>query len=236
MTRLEEAIDVLTEGAGVASRRRAVELVREAMTAIEERGGARPSETEDVRAFSLKMGQLVGDAPRLLAKRKLAERLNFVLEELRETATAGGLELDPQAISFVPGDAAPDLFEIADGLVDLVYVAKGTALMMGIPWEACWDEVQRANMAKVPGPSAKRGSAVDAVKPPGWKAPDHRPILVARGFDPDRPGAPVDDAAFVAAEVPGTSETCAWCDEAWTSHTPFQASTCRAFLMQGGRP
>ena len=36
-----------------------------------------------------------------------------------------------------------------DALIDLTYVAMGTAYMMGLPWQDLWDEVQRANMSKV---------------------------------------------------------------------------------------
>ena len=68
------------------------------------------------------------------------------------------------------------LAEMADALVDLCYVAVGTAVGMGINFEACWDEVHRVNMTKEransDGSNSKRGHSNDIVKPPGWTPPD----------------------------------------------------------------
>lgn len=81
-------------------------------------------------------------------------------------------------------DAAPecDLEKAADALADLVYVALGTAHMMGLPFDAIWAEVQRANMTKERAESArdersKRQHVFDVVKPAGWTPPDHGPAL-----------------------------------------------------------
>lgn len=106
--------------------------------------------------------------PRHLSNRKLQERIDFLKEELDELQRAADRQ---------------DLAEIGDALIDLVYVAKGTALMAGLPWEAMWAEVQRANMAKERGPT-KRGHRVDVCKPEGWVPPDHVGVLKANGYDP----------------------------------------------------
>jgi predicted HAD superfamily Cof-like phosphohydrolase len=71
--------------------------------------------------------------------------------------------------------------DAADALVDLVYVALGTAHMMGLPWQTLWNEVQRANMSKERALSAKqstRGTAFDVVKPIGWTPPSHTAALL----------------------------------------------------------
>jgi predicted HAD superfamily Cof-like phosphohydrolase len=75
---------------------------------------------------------------------------------------------------------------MGDALIDLVYVALGTADLMGLPWEKMFEEVQRANMAKERAKSADesmaktgRGHVLDVVKPAGWTPPDHLPILTA---------------------------------------------------------
>lgn len=50
------------------------------------------------------------------------------------------------------------------------------AVLMGIPWEVCWNHVQAANMAKKraaeDGSDSVRHTPWDVVKPTGWKAPD----------------------------------------------------------------
>jgi dCMP deaminase len=80
-----------------------------------------------------------------------------------------------------------DLSGMADALVDLVYVALGTALVMGIPFDECWREVQAANMRKVRANGAddersKRKHLLDVVKPEGWKPPDVAGVLLRAGL------------------------------------------------------
>lgn len=72
--------------------------------------------------------------------------------------------------------ANDDLVEIADGIVDLIYVAIQTAICYGIPAEV-WDEVQRTNMAKFPGGRIFRREDGKILKPEGWVPPDIAGIL-----------------------------------------------------------
>lgn len=120
----------------------------------------------DVRAFHDKF-KIRGPAqPRLLGEEAFTFRSMFLQEEVEE---------------FVEAQFKGDLAQAADALVDLVYVAMGTAVLMGLPWQALWDEVQRANMAKrraLPdGSDSKRGSPLDVVKPPGWRPPQIEAVL-----------------------------------------------------------
>ena len=67
-----------------------------------------------------------------------------------------------------------------DGLVDLVYVALGTAYLHGFDFNEAWRRVHTANMLKVRAENSavsKRGSTHDVVKPPGWNAPDHYDLV-----------------------------------------------------------
>jgi hypothetical protein len=102
----------------------------------------------------------------------MAYRLRFLREELDEITKAWGDD---------------DLAGAADGLVDLVYVAMGTAHLLGLPWQQLWDEVQRANLAKERATSAEderstRGHSLDVVKPEGWTPPDVTGVLERFGF------------------------------------------------------
>lgn len=120
---------------------------------------------EDVAAFHEKFGLAYNGGPRLLDFDTLAYRIKFLEEELGE---------------FVESTAEQDLEGMADALIDLVYVAMGTAYMLGLPWQQLWNEVQRANMSKVRAKSAdesKRGSSLDVVKPAGWTGPDIKRVL-----------------------------------------------------------
>ena len=66
-----------------------------------------------------------------------------------------------------------------DALIDLVYVALGRLVEMGIAPVALFGEVHAANMRKERGTVAKRPYSLghDAVKPPGWTGPDVAKLL-----------------------------------------------------------
>ena len=86
-------------------------------------------------------------------------------------------ELDEFNRGLEEGDEA----EMFDALLDLVYVAMGTAHLLGYPWQQGWEAVHAANMAKVraskDGKDSKRGSSWDIVKPAGWTPPDIRSLV-----------------------------------------------------------
>jgi len=68
-----------------------------------------------------------------------------------------------------------DLEEEFDALIDLVYVALGTAYLHGFDFNEGWKRVHEANMKKVKAQNkreSKRNSVHDVVKPEGWVAPD----------------------------------------------------------------
>ncbi|UIS73819.1 nucleoside triphosphate pyrophosphohydrolase [Pseudoxanthomonas phage PW916] len=147
-------------------------------------------EFEDVFNFHAKFDLLRFEKPGHLTKGKLRERIEFMQEELNEFVEGCGLVTMENSDS--PGipvlsyedDGEQDLAKQADALVDLVYVALGTAVMLGLPWDWLWNDVQRANMAKVRG-MTKRGHAVDVTKPPGWQGPQTQRILDLAGYNPN---------------------------------------------------
>jgi len=111
----------------------------------------------DIAEFHTKFGLQYDGSPRVLEPELRGFRIKFMQEELVE-----------YAVSHTKADEL-------DALVDLVYVALGTAYMQGFDFQAAWDRVHAANMAKVRAESAdqsKRSSAFDVVKPEGWVAPD----------------------------------------------------------------
>lgn len=94
--------------------------------------------------------------------------------------------LEEELTEFKEGCAQGDDAKMFDALLDLVYVAMGTAHILGYPWNAGWDLVQAANMAKqraaADGSDSKRGSRWDVVKPAGWEPPDIDGLLREHGF------------------------------------------------------
>ena len=79
---------------------------------------------------------------------------------------------DAQAVGDIEGQL--------DGIIDLIYIALGTAHLMGFSPEAmqeAWRRVHAANMAKElcsptnPGKYGALGDKQDIVKPKGWQPP-----------------------------------------------------------------
>ena len=136
--------------------------------------------------------------PGFLAPDIMKMRLNFLLEELKETAEACGYELMADQgfniIGFVEVHNHVDLEKAFDGLLDLEVVTHGTAHLMGfmnhVPdnvksrygtiWGEGQDRVHNANFSKervAKGQVGKRGSSHDLIKPKGWKAPEFGDLL-----------------------------------------------------------
>ena len=111
----------------------------------------------DIKEFHEKFGLTYTDGPRFLPEDLSGFRTKFMQEELDEYGT-------------------PILEKQLDALVDLVYVALGTAYLHGFDFDEAWKRVHEANMkkvkAKADGSDSLRKSAHDVVKPLGWTAPD----------------------------------------------------------------
>jgi len=125
---------------------------------------------DDVGAFHERFGLPVSrnsGSPRALEREVIDYRIKFLKEELQE---------------FIEGFSEDDNAKMFDALLDLVYVALGTAHFLNYPWQEGWNLVQKANMAKVRAKKAsesKRNSTWDVVKPPGWTPPDIASLLKA---------------------------------------------------------
>jgi hypothetical protein len=71
-----------------------------------------------------------------------------------------------------------DHVEQLDALVDIVYIAIGTALLHGWDFQEAWNRVHEANMTK-----ERKG--YDIVKPPGFTHPDLTDLVLPMQLDFD---------------------------------------------------
>lgn len=123
---------------------------------------------KDVLAFHEKFEVPLASQPSFLDAEAYNFRVRFLKEELDE---------------FVDANYHNDMVKAFDSLIDLVYVAYGTAQMMGCTpemWQEMWNAVQNANMSKVRATTAgesKRGTSLDVVKPANWQSPE--PVIEA---------------------------------------------------------
>lgn len=156
---------------------------------------------DDVADFHAKMGLPVSAEsthpaypgirpPGILSPKEFEYRWMFLHEELLE---------------LVKGFEKGDLAGFGDALVDIVYVVLGTAHYAGIPFNALWQEVQRANMEKRPWKEGdpikpRNTTGLEVVKPEGWKPPDISGILrqfrQAYGFKQPGDDFVLDEDAF----------------------------------------
>lgn len=137
----------------------------------------------DIREFHEKFDLSYVGPPRALPEAIREFRLKFLKEERSEYAAAVKdlkqlQDLGPGATDGDQGQrlTAQLLEEQLDALVDLVYVAVGTAYLQGFDFDEAWRRVHAANMRKTraapDGADSLRGNAADVVKPPGWRPPD----------------------------------------------------------------
>jgi predicted HAD superfamily Cof-like phosphohydrolase len=126
----------------------------------------------DVQRFHEVTDTPVRGVPEFPHHDRLRLRHDLVAEEVDECLTA--LE-------------SKDMVEVADGIIDSIYVLIGMGLELGLPMTELWAEVQRSNMAKaVEQPDGsfkviKRGDN-KVLKPDGWSPPDIAGILRAHGW------------------------------------------------------
>lgn len=126
------------------------------------------SATSDIEDFHVKFGLTYEGPPRQLDEEATKFRVGFMQEELDEYRAA-----------VYAGDLAGQF----DALIDLVYVALGTAYLQGFPFGDGWKEVHRANMSKVRAKDvgeSKRSSTLDVVKPANFVPPDIDAIVQRR--------------------------------------------------------
>ena len=122
----------------------------------------------DIAAFHEKFGLAYTGGPRELPASLAFFRAQFLVEELNE---------------YTEGLKSGDLEQQLDALVDLVYVAIGTAYLQGFDFDEAWRRVHAANMAKIRtmrAADSKRGSTWDVVKPEGWQPPDLSDLVDTR--------------------------------------------------------
>lgn len=100
------------------------------------------------------------NGPRVLSSDRLEFYIGAVNEELDE---------------FVKATNEGDIGEAADALIDLTYFTLGRLYEMGVPADVVFMDVHVANMTKKRGvkPERRVQHKDDAMKPEGWKPPDH---------------------------------------------------------------
>lgn len=120
---------------------------------------------KDIKDFHEKFGLRRDEKPGPLNEELQDFRIKFLKEELQE---------------YIDSVNINDMHGAFDALIDLVYVALGTAYLHGFQFDDGWELVHAANMKKVRAERAdesKRGTQYDIVKPEGWVAPDLSKLL-----------------------------------------------------------
>jgi predicted HAD superfamily Cof-like phosphohydrolase len=126
---------------------------------------------DDIAAFHERFGLQqnnaivpIGEERDQISQEEWELRITRLVDEVTETQTAHEEEDDE---------------EYLDGLVDIVYIALGTAYRRGWDFSEAWARVHGANMQKIRGEAknSKYGSSYDIIKPEGWKSPSHTDLV-----------------------------------------------------------
>ncbi len=112
-------------------------------------------EWSDVKDFHDKFGHPCPEKPVMIDKKRALSRAKWMNEEVSEFLVA------------------EDIYEQADAMIDLMYVALGTMVEMGLEPDELFAIVQNANMSKLwadgkPHYNPKDGKVI---KPEGWEDP-----------------------------------------------------------------
>ena len=122
---------------------------------------------KDVHKFHEKFSCEIGNKPGFADEKTMKLRMSLIKEEIDE------LECACNENDF-PG--------LIDAFTDTIYVLLGTAVSVGVDLEPIWNEVQKTNMAKIPGNSRKDGKVL---KPDDWSPPDIDLLLSKQGWEND---------------------------------------------------
>ena len=120
---------------------------------------------DDTMAFQQKYGLWRKDQFGILSEEEMKVKIGHLYEELAEIDKA---------------HKEGNIYEISDGLIDLIYVASGLLNLMNMPAQALWNDVQARNMQKIRATKdnvGKRGSTFDVIKPEGWLPPRTKDIV-----------------------------------------------------------
>lgn len=134
---------------------------------------------QDIAEFHRRFGLEYKGPPRALPLDLGVFRTGFIAEELSEYVSPKQEHHD-RLVGLVKSyyedmRHGVTLEKQFDALIDMVYVAMGTAYLQGFAFDEGWRRVHEANMKKVRAMDAShstRNSTHDVVKPPGWTPPD----------------------------------------------------------------
>lgn len=138
----------------------------------------------------------------VISDERLYLKLSLIFEEFAELV---GAAYNPEAEKFLikawselhekklDSQKDRDIVEIADAFTDLEVVINGAALEMGVPMDACFEEVHGSNMSKLDPKTGKaiRSDGTDGyplnkvLKGPDYYAPNIKQILKDHGSDID---------------------------------------------------
>ena len=108
----------------------------------------------NLRDFHEKFGLTINDTPTIPGDDVLQFRINLINEEAGE---------------FEQAAKARNLVEMADALADVIYVALGAAVSLGIDLAPVFEEVHRSNMTKVwSDGQVRRREDGKVIKPPTY--------------------------------------------------------------------
>jgi predicted HAD superfamily Cof-like phosphohydrolase len=127
---------------------------------------------EMVRHFHAVAGVPVANVPSALSPARLSSRVEWLREEVNEL------------------EAASTLVDQLDAAIDVLYLALGTLVEMGVELEEPFKLVHESNLAKAwPDGRFRQTATGKIIKPSGWQSPRQRLDQVISGLiaRPERP-------------------------------------------------
>jgi hypothetical protein len=110
--------------------------------------------------------------------------MKLVKEEYAETMDA----YHSRRAGLTEGESVVMLDATLDGLLDLVWVAMGALHASGVDVAKMWDEVSRANLAKIDTETGfvRKREDGKTLKPHNWNPPDNRLTIIHALIDQEK--------------------------------------------------
>lgn len=106
------------------------------------------TKSDDVKAFMLSCDQSVRSEPTVVSDQERWERFSMLTEEFSEHKKA--LKDLKRAVEYHSKSGTKDaMTELADSLVDMVYIIIGTAHAYGFDFDKLWRLVHENNISKI---------------------------------------------------------------------------------------
>ena len=128
---------------------------------------------KDVEEFNTLIGRSTQTRPGVPSEDDIRMNITMLKEEFQDELIPA-LEKMASTGTWNDDNFIPQLADVMDGVLDIVYYLLGIPPILGIKSGPIWDAIHESNMLKFSGPARSDGKRE---KPADWKHPDIKALI-----------------------------------------------------------